>query len=388
MMNDKIPDKYIVNPSDYEKDNSNEFDDFANEGSCVYLVKNKKTNEKFIRKDFIGIENNGNAANDDSYDYSNEEEDLQTNTLEYFDREVKYLYQAQIKGMPFLQFVGYYKPENKNTEDEDKTKEKNKNDDDDDQPYPFIITKFMKGKTLSYLIEDKFQNCSDPNTTKMKIFYGIAFALKYMHNKMKVIHRDIKPANIFLDENNEPYLGDFGYARLIDENLKFTNLGTAFYKAPEIFSGEVIDLSEDDKYKIDTFSFAVTILETISLNLKIKDEKNKEHIISPVNKDYDNYDCDISEYISNGKRYIIDDDFPENYKDLIEVCWSQDPSERFSLDHIVEMMENHQLDLPDYNENNFKEYVEKLKNAENPNLKKKETKKYSKKKYKPKVTYQ
>ena len=53
------------------------------------------------------------------------------------------------------------------------------------------------------------------------IAYKIANALAFAHNQ-GVIHRDIKPANIFIVENNQPKVVDFGIARVpnrvLDDN--------------------------------------------------------------------------------------------------------------------------------------------------------------------------
>ena len=64
-------------------------------------------------------------------------------------------------------------------------------------------------------------------------------ALKYMHGK-NIIHRDLKPGNVFLDDNMDIKVGDFGLATLlVDEHeRKKTICGTPNYIAPEVlFNG-------------------------------------------------------------------------------------------------------------------------------------------------------
>ena len=46
---------------------------------------------------------------------------------------------------------------------------------------------------------------------KWKIFRQILEAVNYLHTN-SILHRDIKPENVFLDENNDAKLGDFGLA--------------------------------------------------------------------------------------------------------------------------------------------------------------------------------
>lgn len=61
----------------------------------------------------------------------------------------------------------------------------------------------------------------------------IVSALKYLHSN-KVIHRDLKLGNLFLNENMEIKLGDFGLATRLEynEEKKKTICGTPNYIAP------------------------------------------------------------------------------------------------------------------------------------------------------------
>jgi len=57
--------------------------------------------------------------------------------------------------------------------------------------------------------------------------------------KHSIIHRDIKPENIFISENGEYKLGDFGISRTIEKTTGvLSQRGTFTYMAPEVFSGK------------------------------------------------------------------------------------------------------------------------------------------------------
>jgi hypothetical protein len=58
---------------------------------------------------------------------------------------------------------------------------------------------------------------------------------------MGVIHRDLKPANILIDDQDEPRIGDFGLAKILDDDSELTHtgqvLGTPAYMSPEQAQG-------------------------------------------------------------------------------------------------------------------------------------------------------
>lgn len=62
-------------------------------------------------------------------------------------------------------------------------------------------------------------------------------ALQECHWKVPnvtILHRDIKPANVFLDEAGNVKLGDFGLARILDNDASFAHslVGTPYYMSP------------------------------------------------------------------------------------------------------------------------------------------------------------
>lgn len=82
----------------------------------------------------------------------------------------------------------------------------------------------------------------------------IVSSLKYLH-KQKVIHRDLKLGNLFLNENMEIKLGDFGLATKLEYEgeRKKTICGTPNYIAPEILEGK------GHSYEVDIWSVGVII---------------------------------------------------------------------------------------------------------------------------------
>lgn len=63
-------------------------------------------------------------------------------------------------------------------------------------------------------------------------------ALLYIHSR-KVIHRDIKPQNIFIAQNGDLKIGDFGISKVLNATQEYakTFIGSPFFLSPEICNG-------------------------------------------------------------------------------------------------------------------------------------------------------
>ncbi|TVU49157.1 hypothetical protein EJB05_00451, partial [Eragrostis curvula] len=98
-------------------------------------------------------------------------------------------------------------------------------------------------------------------STRYKIVLGLGSALVYLHHdtEQSVLHRDIKPSNVMRDASFGAKLGDFGLARVIDDDARrsrtTTPSGTTGYMDPEcIATGRT-------SVESDVYSFGVVLLE-------------------------------------------------------------------------------------------------------------------------------
>jgi len=85
-------------------------------------------------------------------------------------------------------------------------------------------------------------------------------ALKYLHSH-RVIHRDLKLGNLFLSENMELKVGDFGLATKLefDGERKRTVCGTPNYIAPEILEGKTGHSFEVDVWSLGVIMYTLII---------------------------------------------------------------------------------------------------------------------------------
>lgn len=113
----------------------------------------------------------------------------------------------------------------------------------DENGQPYFVMRFMTGGSLSDVIEKG----SIPIQDTARIVEKVAQGLAYAHRK-GIIHRDLKPDNILFDENAEPFISDFGVAKLTESTSSLTGsgvIGTPAYMSPEQAQGTEIDLRSD-----------------------------------------------------------------------------------------------------------------------------------------------
>ena len=174
--------------------------------------------------------------------------------------------------------------------------------------------------------------------------------MSYLHLR-NIIHRDLKPANILMDEFLCPKVADFGLSKLVQSEeygsisqSTATIKGTPMYIAPEIWS--------DYAYtpKCDVYAYGFMVYE----------------IVTSLEPYKANSVFEIYPKIIRGERPTIDDLVPIAYKNLIEKCWSQNPTERPDFSQIVEELKtNKQFITDQVSEGDFYYYVDYLEKYQN-----------------------
>lgn len=83
-----------------------------------------------------------------------------------------------------------------------------------------------------------------PEETAIHVGIDLCHALE-LCKKHDIIHRDIKPQNIFVSDNGDYKLGDFGIAKTVEKTMGGTKVGTYKYMAPEVYNGQAYGSSVD-----------------------------------------------------------------------------------------------------------------------------------------------
>ena len=128
--------------------------------------------------------------------------------------------------------------------------------DETDDGQLFICMACYEGETLKKKIEHGPLEIDEIIDIALQIAHGLAKA-----HSQGIVHRDIKPANIFITEDGQAKLLDFGLAKLVGKSSLTktgTATGTVAYMSPEQASGEEVG------YQTDIWSLGAALYEMIS----------------------------------------------------------------------------------------------------------------------------
>ena len=184
----------------------------------------------------------------------------------------------------------------------------------EDNDNVFLLLELCSNKSLNELLKRR------KVLTELEVqvyVLQIIKALKYLHNH-RIIHRDLKLSNLFLSENMELKVGDFGLATKLDfeGEKKRTVCGTPNYIAPEILDGKF-----GYSFEVDIWSLGVIIYTLIIGKPPFETDNVKETYKKiKLNK----YSFPINAVISDYAKNLITD------------ILVTDPSKRPTLDDILE----------------------------------------------------
>ena len=149
----------------------------------------------------------------------------------------------------------------------------------------YIVMEYCEGQTLRALIDkNKKKNELIEEDILYNIIKQICLGIKEIHDK-NIIHRDIKPENIFMNDNKDIKIGDFGISKYFGPNKDYLvtlkKAGSVFYTAPEIITNGIYN------EKADMFSLGCVIYELFHLSVYYNDKLYKT--IKKIDKEIYNY---------------------------------------------------------------------------------------------------
>lgn len=129
---------------------------------------------------------------------------------------------------------------------------------------PYIAMQYMANGSLA----DRLVQGPIPAERVGALLRSISAAIDYAHDQ-GVVHGDLKPSNILFDENDQPYLADFGIAWHVVTNRRSGPVsgGTPAYLSPEQALGE-----EKIDARSDIYALGIILFEMLTGMLPFEGE--------------------------------------------------------------------------------------------------------------------
>ena len=130
-------------------------------------------------------------------------------------------------------------------------------------PVLFIQMELCKMSLKDYLLDRNYNQDRIDKDIVDKIFINILKGVQYIHSQ-NIIHRDLNPNNVFLDDDLNPKIGDFGLAMQSNEleesdfESSKSGYGTFLYSSPERSLGI-------DSDKCDIYSLGIIYYELLNI---------------------------------------------------------------------------------------------------------------------------
>ena len=189
------------------------------------------------------------------------------------------------------------------------------------KPPMVIITEYIPNSSLFKFRHSTRKSKLLTGTARTLIAMGIAHAMNYLHS-LGIIHRDLKSMNVLLDDNLLPKLCDFGVARFYDQNNyepMTQSAGTPNWMAPE--------MQQNSSYgpEVDVYSFGMILYELATDDIPWKS-------LTPL--------AVVKKVVVEHLRPKLPQNLDPALKELIKMCWADNPKERPTFKEIYKMFKS------------------------------------------------
>lgn len=176
-----------------------------------------------------------------------------------------------------------------------------------------------------------------PPRQTAKYMGQVLLALTHLHEKEETVYRDVKPENILISEQDDAKLTDFGLAKKMTSAERMTMCGTVGFMPPELGSlgphfsadddsGSTVTLPRLDPYKMDAYSYGITLQVTMlgEDGARRKTVKRKGPMMLPLHLTEAENSALLAQLRDNGR-------LSDAALNLLECLLRHDPNTRKSL---------------------------------------------------------
>ncbi len=174
----------------------------------------------------------------------------------------------------------------------------------------YITMQWIEGPNLAEVIAAEAPLAVE---TAVAVVTKLASALAAAH-RHQILHRDVKPSNVLLDHQREPFLADFGLARLIDSpgiTSQGLFLGTPYYASPE--QAELRPLDE----RSDLYALGLVLFEMVTGRRPFEAESSRELL-------------EMRRTLEPPDPRQLAPALPSGFAEVIRRCLARDPDDRYA----------------------------------------------------------
>ncbi|KAK5113108.1 hypothetical protein LTR62_003687 [Meristemomyces frigidus] len=185
----------------------------------------------------------------------------------------------------------------------------------------WIVSDYCTGGSLRTLMRANTKQGFDEQYI-IPVARELAIALKSVHD-LGVVHRDIKCANVYVNEEGEIQLGDFGIVGQVEEggasSKRRTIIGTPHYLPMEMITAKTHQTAEGYGTELDIWSFGATVFEMAT-------GQPPYHDVPPH---------ELREAIINAPR-LKGGDYSDGLRDFVAFCLNVDPRARPTAEQVLQ----------------------------------------------------
>ncbi len=176
-----------------------------------------------------------------------------------------------------------------------------------------LVMEYVEGHTLEQRLHNEGRLSV---ATTVWVFEQALLGMERAH-RMGIVHRDLKPSNIYIANNHEIKLMDFGVAKILDskENTQTGSMiGTLMYISPEQITGH------DADFRSDIYTLGITLYQAVTGVLPFEKKTDYEYMNAHLHE-------------QPLPPTALQPAIPQELEDIILKAIEKDPDRRFQNAH-------------------------------------------------------